>query len=895
MSELFTKTPFLLVFILSLSFQPASTRVYVPDVKIQLESHFQDASEALKGKSPEKTDKMLQFTSGGHILGFRKGDVLIASGDHALRIEFVNARRVSPLTEKTRLDAGNSLNTQKPLGRIVYRNLWDGVTLVYERHSRGVAKSTYTVQPYGTGSSSPVERIRLRYNVPVEVDEAGDLVFRFEMGEMRESHPMAWQEIAGKRIPVDVSFRSLGKYEVGFKVGSYNLRFPLVIDPMLIWHTFMGSAAGDDFGKGIAVDRSGNVYVAGYSYAGWGKPINLHAGGSDAFIAKLNSNGVRQWHTFMGSSLGDVGNGIAVDGSGNVYVVGFSIETWGLPVNAHAGSYDVFVAKLNSSGGRIWHTFMGSSLADSGNGIAVDGSGNVYVVGESYATWGTPVIAYAGGGDAFAAILDSSGVLQFNTFMGSPSTDHGKGIAVDGSGNVYVVGESYATWGTPIDAHSGDSDAFALKLNQKAVKQWHTFMGSSSADYGWGIAVDGSGNVYVVGDSLATWGLPVNAYGGSHDVFVAKLNSSGGKSWNTFIGNLASLGFLSANFGRSISVDGSGNVFLGGYSLGAWGTPGGYDAFAVKLNSRGGRLWITHMGSTAIEKANGIAVDGFGNVFVAGEGQATWGTPVNAYAGGYDAFVAKIYDMSIHVFGGHDFNGSGSSDVSVFRPSNGRWYIRGVGDYVWGTEGDTPVNGDYDGDGTTDIAVWRPSNGRWYIRGSAGANWGTAGDIPVPGNYDGDMARTTEIAVWRPSNGRWYIKGVAGSVWGTAGDTPVPGDYDGDGATDIAVWRPSNGRWYIKGVAGSVWGAAGDVPIPGDYDGDGTTDIAVWRPSNGRWYIKGVAGSVWGTVGDVPVPGDYDGDGATDIAVWRPSNGRWYIKGIGSYTWGLVGDIPLVR
>lgn len=249
----------------------------------------------------------------------------------------------------------------------------------------------------------------------------------------------------------------------------------------------------------------------------------------------------------------------------------------------------------------------------------------------------------------------------------------------------------------------------------------------------------------------------------------------------------------------------------------------------------------------------------------------------------------------LQIYDGHDFDGNGASDISVWRPSNGKWYIRDIGSYAWGAIGDIPVNGDYNGDGKTDIAVWRPSNGKWYLKGLGGATWGTSGDIPVPGNYDGDVNGKTEIAVWRPSNGRWFIKGVGGPVWGTAGDIPVPGDYNGDGTTDIAVWRPSNGRWYIRGVGGYAWGTVGDVPVPADYDGDGTTDIAVWRPSNGKWYIKGVASPVWGTAGDIPSPGDYNGDGKADIAVWRPSSGRWYIKGAGSYIWGMLGDIPLIR
>jgi hypothetical protein len=280
-----------------------------------------------------------------------------------------------------------------------------------------------------------------------------------------------------------------------------------------------------------------------------------------------------------------------------------------------------------------------------------------------------------------------------------------------------------------------------------------------------------------------------------------------------------------------------------------------------------------------------------------------------------------------------DFDGDGKSDISVFRPSNGIWFVipsRNPGTAIlqqWGANGDIPVPGDYDGDGKMDFAVWRPSNWTWFVIPSSNPNspiiqqWGAPGDIPVPGDYDGDGK--TDFAVWRPSNGTWFIIPSSNPnspiihQWGTLGDIPVPGDYDGDGKTDFAVWRPSNGVWFIIPSSNPSapilrqWGATlngvQDVPVPGDYDGDGKTDFAVWRPSDGVWSIIPTSNpgapiiQQWGTSGDIPVPGDYDGDGKTDIAVWRPSNGDWFIipsSAPSTYTitqWGTNGDVPVLK
>lgn len=299
---------------------------------------------------------------------------------------------------------------------------------------------------------------------------------------------------------------------------------------ILQWNTFLGLFSQDSISS-IALDEAGGIYVGGTSETIWDSgPMNSHAGDYDAFVARLDNSGLLQWYTFMGSPEYDEGTAIALDPAGNIYMTGWGHANWGAsPVNPYNGQVEAFVAKLNNNGVRQWHTFMGSSAYDFSHAIVTDEMGNIYAVGNSDDTWGdTPIRGFAGWGDAFVVKLSSNGVRQWHTFLGSASWDEAWDVAIDSTHNIYIVGTSNLTWGHPINPYAGGTaDAFAAKLSNNGRLEWNTFMGAGilDEDIGSAIIVDEASNVYVAGTSFATWGpSPIYPYRGHRDSFVAKIH-----------------------------------------------------------------------------------------------------------------------------------------------------------------------------------------------------------------------------------------------------------------------------------------------------------------------------------------------------------------------------------
>ncbi|GAC1469538.1 MAG: hypothetical protein NVSMB9_13460 [Isosphaeraceae bacterium] len=649
----------------------------------------------------------------------------------------------------------------------------------------------------------------------------------------------------------------------------------------------VGAAGQFASAEAVAVDSLGNSYVTG-SFRGtvnFGGTTLTSAGSADIFVEKLNSTGGVVWADRMGSSSatkGDFGRGIALDALGNVYVTGIlggPADFGPFTVN-NAGGQDVFVTKLNNAGTFLWANSYGGTGNDQGQSIAVDTSGNVYTTGgfQGTANFGSQTLTTSGAQGIFVMKQDTAGNVVWAKSMGGPDLSDpqgqsGFGVALDGSGNVYTTGvfTGTASFGGVSLTSAGLTDSFVAKMDNAGNVLWAKQFGGSGHDDGTAIAVDPSGNVFATGDFVGTgnFGGVALTSAGQNDAYVIRLNSvDGSVAW------AKSYGGSGADAGFGIALDSSGGlyttgVFQGNVNFGAFPltSSGGYDVYFAKLDPATGNIALAQsFGSVASEQSYQIAVGGPSNniTLVGTYGGTFYGLPTDG-----SAYVLQFRQGAGPKFEPPaDFLALGKTQLTVFRPGNSLWIIHGPsGDVYKDPFGapnlfDIPVPGDYNGVGHAQLAVFRPSTSQWIIHGDDGVDqykdpFGARNlfDIPVPGDYDG--VGHTQLAVFRPSTSQWIIRGDNGvdeyrDPFGARNlfDIPAPGDYDGVGHTQLAVFRPSTSQWIIHGDNGvdeyrDPFGARNlfDIPVPGDYDGVGRTQLAVFRPSTSQWIVRGVDGT----------------------------------------------------
>jgi YD repeat-containing protein len=521
-------------------------------------------------------------------------------------------------------------------------------------------------------------------------------------GNVLQRAPVIYQLANGVRQPVTGNYVLQSASQAGFTVGSYDTSRPLYIDPVLGYSGYLGGSGADN-GNAIAVDATGNAYIAGSTtspdFPGTSGGLQSYAGAQDAFITKLDPTGsVLVYSTYLGGSAADEALGIAVDSAGNAYVTGDTASTDFPKANAYqtslAGTQNAFIAKINAAGNDLlYSSYLGGTGSDAGQGIAVDVSGIVYVAGKTTsanASFPTTTNAYLrtyGGGTsaAFVTKLDPTQTTQANqllysTYLGGTTNDMARGVAVDPAGKIYVTGSTAGSFPIVSAFQStyggGAADAFVAKFDPSQSGSSSlvnsSYLGGGDLDEGWGIALDAANNAYVTGRTRSnnfttTPGAYQTTGGGGAclmhacgDAFVAKINfpPSGNASlaYSTYVGGTGD------DEGKAIAVDAYGRVWITGSTTGSFPVTanatqstsgGGTDAFVTEVDAAGATLlFSTYLGGSGTDIGQGIAVDPMGNAYVTGLTQSS-NFPVAGQglqatlSGTSDAFVSQFSPLPL--------------------------------------------------------------------------------------------------------------------------------------------------------------------------------------------------------------------------------------------------------
>lgn len=570
--------------------------------------------------------------------------------------------------------------------RIIYRDLWPSIDLVCEG-TMDRLKSSFVVRP---GADPATIRFAYRGAESVTLTPRGRLAVATPAGGFEDEAPQAWQESAGGRTGVAAAYR-LGA-EVGFEVGAYDPRLPLVIDPtILVYCGFIGGATWDE-GNGVAVDGLGYAYVTGNAQSQEntfpvkvGPDLTFNGWPQDIFVAKVSADGSELVYCGFIGGLGlDNSSGIAVDGAGCAYIAGRTLSA-NFPytpgsVLVPTGTEDAVVAKVNASGTALEYVgCIGGASEDKAVAIAVDGAGCAYVVGWTYGLMPSkvgPDLTANGSEDAFIAKVNAVGTdLVYCGYIGGYNNEEAYAVAVDAAGNAYVAGRGaspdFPFKGGPGLTTYGWLDAFVAKVKADGTGlDYAGYIGGRWDDVCRGIALDAAGNAYVAGITgsdettfMLKAGPDLSWNGGSSDAFVAKVNPDGSLAYSGYIGGEDNDG------GLGIALDAAGNAYV----TGGTGSPestfpvregsdmtynGSGDAFIAKVNPAGtGLVYCGYLGGDRDEAGWGIAIDGATNAYIVG---TTFSrdpsfpvlvgpdlTANGAYPNDEEAFVAKLSAFGI--------------------------------------------------------------------------------------------------------------------------------------------------------------------------------------------------------------------------------------------------------
>ena len=685
--------------------------------------------------------------------------------------------------------------------KVRYENVYPGVDLVYYGNQREL-EYDFVVQP---GADPGVIRLAFDGASKLGLDQ-GDLVLKSSGSDVRLRRPHVHQEVSGRRVEIPASYITSDNNEVGFQLASYDRRFPLVIDPVLIYSTYLGGSS-DDVAHAIALDSDGNAYLTGATTSSdfpIVSPIQptFHGGAQgDAFVTKINADGSALiYSTYLGGSLDDVGQGIALDADGNVYVTGWTASADFPTVNPIQPTLhnwrNAFVAKISAAGNvLVYSTYLGGG-EDYGWGIAVDSAGRAHVGGDTRSRdfpVKNPIQGTLRSQVLFNSfVLDISadgGSLIYSTYLGGTGGEGGSRVALDSAGNTYIAGYTSSPdfpVVNPIQpVFGGIRDAYLTKINaQGTALVYSTYIGGSDDDIGMSLVVDSAGNAYISGATKSA-NFPTakpfqSANRGGYDAFLTKINSQG----NALVCS-SNLGGSSDEYGPGIASDSSGGAYVGGNTTSAdfpvadaiqpiYGGNGDY--FVTKIDTDACTVvYSTYLGGSALEGSwafLGITADKTGNAYVAGFSQSsdfptTLGAFQQSWSGGSDVIVAKIASVPA----------TPAAPTVKLQPAN-----------------QTVSNGS--AVGFTAAASGTPvPTVQWQVSTNGGATFS---------NVAGATATTLTFNAALAESGNQYravFTNASGSATTNAAtltvNPPIPGDVNGDGevnCADLAIVKASFGK-----------------------------------------------------------------------------------------------------
>jgi len=639
----------------------------------------------------------------------------------ALRFRFAGARADAPMHAQDALpgksnyfigrDAANWRAGVPHFGRVQYEQIYPGIDLAFYTNQDRL-EYDLLVAP----GADPA-RIALQISGAERITPSpnGDLILQTAAGDVVQQKPTAYQMVNGQRRLVRAQYR-MDRGDVRFDLDAYDPSLPLVIDPVLLYSTFLGGSASE-IAWAIAVDAAGNSYVAGYTdsanFPVVGGAQAVSGGGRDIFVTKLNPTGTGiVYSTYIGGMGTEEARAIAVDAAGNAYVGGYTDgadfpATPGAFQTTFAGVDDCVALKLNPTGSALlYSTYLGGNNEDPFGGLAIDSVGNAYVGGSTRSldfptTPGSFQPSLTGYRDIFVTKLNTTGTaLVYSTYVGGGNFDDLLALTVDSSDQVHFTGRTFfnfssipypTTPGALQISYDGIRDVVVTTLNAAGSGLvFSTLLGGTDFDEAQAIAVDAGGNTYVGGwtfsaDFPTTPGAIQTALSGDNDGFVAKINPAGtALVYSTLLGGSFVGG---TEVVRGLALDSVGNAWLTGGTQSTdfpvtnafqAANAGSGDVFIAKLNPAAtALLFSTYLGSLFFDDGDAIALDALPSPNAYVTGHTSWGGSPNpfpttpgvvqpALGGGNDGFVAKIGDLVIppatgKVTGGGTINVSGGT------------------------------------------------------------------------------------------------------------------------------------------------------------------------------------------------------------------------------------------